>query len=132
MATLPTHPGANPEPGSAAPSADPLQDQFLTHLIANQVDVLVFLVGGVKLQGRLLGFDQYALLLEGYGVVQLVYKHAISAVSPHTAVQLWQRDPKGHDGPDGDGGGNGPRPSGPRGPRIIRRSRFGPPGKRVA
>lgn len=130
MATTPTIPGANPEPGLAAPQADPLQDQFLTHLIANQVDVLVFLVGGVKLQGRILGFDQYALLLEGYGVVQMVYKHAISAVSPHTSVQLWQRDPKGPDGPDD--GGDGPRPPGPRGPRVIRRSRFGPPGKRVA
>jgi host factor-I protein len=128
MATTPTNPEAGPEPDTISASAEPLQDQFLTHLIANQVDVLVFLVGGVKLQGHILGFDQYALLLEGYGVVQMVYKHAISAVSPHTAVQLWQRDRP--DGPDGDG--NGPRPSGPRGPRVIRRSRFGPPGKRVA
>jgi host factor-I protein len=131
MATTPTNPGQTPQARpDPATRADALQDQFLAHLIGNQVDVLVFLVGGVKLQGRILGFDQYALLLEGYGVVQMVYKHAISAVSPHTAVQLWQRDPKGPDGPDGDG--NGPRPSGPRGPRVIRRSRFGPPGKRVA
>ena len=127
MATTPTNPEAISD---AAAPAELLQDQFLTHLIANQVDVLVFLVGGVKLQGRILGFDQYALLLEGYGVVQMVYKPAISAVSPHTSVQLWQRDPKGPDGPD-DGGG-GPRPPAPRGPRVIRRSRFGPPGKRVA
>jgi host factor-I protein len=101
-------------------TAEPLQDQFLSHLVENRVDVLVFLVGGVKLQGRIVGFDPYALLLEGHGVLQLVYKHAIGAVAPHTPVQLWSREPK--EGADSES----PRP------RVFRRSRFGPPGKRVA
>jgi host factor-I protein len=115
---------------TTATTGEPLQDQFLSHLVSNRVDVLVFLVGGVKLQGRIVGFDQYAMLLEGYGVLQMVYKHGISAVAPHTPVQLWARDPKSgptHDDPNGDG----PSPQGPR-PRVVRRSRFGPPGKRVA
>ena len=37
----------------------------------------IFLVNGVMLQGAVAGFDQFSLVLERGGQVQLVYKHAI-------------------------------------------------------
>jgi host factor-I protein len=44
----------------------------------------LFLVNGVMLQGAVVAFDQFSLLLERGGQVQLVYKHAISTLqSPH-------------------------------------------------
>jgi host factor-I protein len=42
----------------------------------------LFLVNGVMLQGSVAAFDQFAVLLERSGEVQLVYKHAISTLQP--------------------------------------------------
>jgi host factor-I protein len=42
----------------------------------------LFLVNGVMLQGSVTGFDQFSLVLERGGQVQLVYKHAISTLQP--------------------------------------------------
>ena len=48
----------------------------------------VFLVNGVMLQGAVAGFDQFSLLLERGGQVQLVYKHAISTLQPAHPLDL--------------------------------------------
>ena len=48
----------------------------------------IFLVNGVMLQGSVLGFDQFCLLLERGGQVQIVYKHAISTLQPAHALDL--------------------------------------------
>ena len=48
----------------------------------------LFLVNGVMLQGRVTGFDQFSLLLERGGQIQLVYKHAISTLQPTHALDL--------------------------------------------
>jgi host factor-I protein len=48
----------------------------------------VFLVNGVMLQGAVAGYDQFSLVLERAGQVQLVYKHAISTLQPEHALDL--------------------------------------------
>ena len=48
----------------------------------------MFLVNGVMLQGAVAGFDQFSLLLERGGQVQLVYKHAISTLQPAHPLNL--------------------------------------------
>ena len=48
----------------------------------------VFLVNGVMLQGAVTAFDQFSLLLERGGHIQLVYKHAISTLQPEHALNL--------------------------------------------
>ena len=48
----------------------------------------IFLVNGVMLQGSVQGFDQFCLLLERGGQVQIVYKHAISTLQPAHALDL--------------------------------------------
>ena len=47
-----------------------------------------FLVNGVMLQGTVGGFDQYSLVLERGGSIQLVYKHAISTLQPEHPLKL--------------------------------------------
>ena len=42
--------------------------------------VTVFLMGGVKLTGKIKSFDKYAVILETNSQEQLVFKHAISTV----------------------------------------------------
>jgi host factor-I protein len=40
------------------------------------------------LQGTVAGFDQFSLVLERGGQIQLVYKHAISTLQPGHALNL--------------------------------------------
>jgi len=65
-----------------------LQDLFL-HAAARQHEPMtVFLVNGVMLQGAVAGFDQFSMILERGGQVQLVYKHAISTMQPGHPLDL--------------------------------------------
>jgi host factor-I protein len=65
-----------------------LQDIFLTRVREAGVQVTMFLVNGVMLQGRIAAFDQFCMLLERDGFVQLAYKHAVSTVQPASHVDL--------------------------------------------
>ncbi len=76
-----------------------LQDVFLTSLRASEVQVTMFLVNGVMLQGRVAAFDLFCMLLEREGYVQLAYKHAVSTIQPVTPVDLTG---DGWDGEEGD------------------------------
>jgi host factor-I protein len=65
-----------------------LQDRFLAAAERNHEGMTVYLVNGVMLQGAVAGFDQFSLLLERGGQVQLVYKHAISTLQPAQSLDL--------------------------------------------
>ncbi len=65
-----------------------LQDVFLTSVCSAGVQVTMFLVNGVMLQGRIAAFDLFCMLLEREGYVQLAYKHAVSTIQPVTPVDL--------------------------------------------
>jgi host factor-I protein len=65
-----------------------LQDVFLSSVRNAQVQVTMFLVNGVMLQGRIAAYDLFCVLLEREGYVQLAYKHAVSTVQPVTPVDL--------------------------------------------
>ncbi len=64
-----------------------LQDPFLNTLRKEKIPVSIYLVNGIKLQGQVESFDQFAVLLKN-SVSQMVYKHAISTVVPSRAVKL--------------------------------------------
>ena len=64
------------------PARPQLQDRFLAAAAREQERMTLFLVNGVMLQGAVTGFDQFSLVLERGGQVQLVYKHAISTLQP--------------------------------------------------
>jgi host factor-I protein len=65
-----------------------LQDQFLGAAARDKERMTLFLINGVMLQGTVTGFDQFSLVLERGGQVQLVYKHAISTLQPAHALNL--------------------------------------------
>ena len=69
----------------------PVQDPYLNALRNERISVSVYLVNGIKLQGRIESFDQFVILLRN-SVSQMVYKHAISTVVPSRNVRLGQRD----------------------------------------
>jgi host factor-I protein len=65
-----------------------LQDLFLAAAAREGERMTLFLVNGVMLQGTVTGFDQFSLVLERSGQVQLVYKHAISTLQPAHPLSL--------------------------------------------
>lgn len=65
-----------------------LQDLFLAAAAREQDRMTLFLVNGVMLQGVVTGFDQFSLVLERGGQLQLVYKHAISTLQPSHPLNL--------------------------------------------
>jgi host factor-I protein len=65
-----------------------LQDVFLSRVRDAGVQVTMFLVNGVMLQGRIAAYDLFCMLLERDGFVQLAYKHAVSTIQPATPVDL--------------------------------------------
>jgi host factor-I protein len=65
-----------------------LQDLFLQAASRQHEPMTIFLVNGVMLQGAVAGFDQFSLVLERGGQVQLVYKHAISTMQPGHPLDL--------------------------------------------
>jgi host factor-I protein len=64
-----------------------LQDPYLNLLRKKRVNVSIFLVNGIKLQGQIESFDQFVILLKNT-VSQMVYKHAVSTVVPSRAIAL--------------------------------------------
>jgi host factor-I protein len=74
--------------GAADGAKGALQDLFLAAATRESERMTLFLVNGVMLQGTVTGFDQFSLVLERGGQIQLVYKHAISTLQPAHALNL--------------------------------------------
>lgn len=73
-------------PGGRKPKL--LQDVFLSRVAEAEVQVTMFLVNGVMLQGRIAAYDLFCMMLERDGAVQLAYKHAVSTIQPAGAIDL--------------------------------------------
>jgi host factor-I protein len=68
-----------------------LQDNFLNTLRKEHTPVSIFLVNGIKLQGKVDSFDQYVIMLKNT-ISQMVYKHAISTIVPSKSVKMTRDD----------------------------------------
>ena len=87
---------------TAARKANGLQDIFLAAAERQHEPMTIFLVNGVMLQGAIAGHDQFSLLLERDGQVQLVYKHAMSTLQPGGPLHL-SGEQTGEEPDDGEG-----------------------------
>lgn len=65
-----------------------LQDVFLNQVRKEHIAVTVYLTNGFQLKGLVKGFDNFTVVLDSEGKQQLVYKHAISTISPMKIVNL--------------------------------------------
>ena len=69
-----------------------LQEVFLGAVRREQEPVTMFLINGVMLQGEIVAFDLFCMLLQRDNLSQLVYKHAISTIQPERPVSLIEQD----------------------------------------
>lgn len=67
-----------------------LQDAFLNLVRKDNIPVTIFLVNGFQLKGQVKGFDNFTVILEVDNKQQMVYKHAISTISPLKNINLAQ------------------------------------------
>jgi host factor-I protein len=58
-----------------------IQDVYLNTVRRDKAPVTIFLISGVKLIGKIKGFDKYSVILEANNQEQLIFKHAISTVT---------------------------------------------------
>jgi host factor-I protein len=58
-----------------------LQDNFLNQARRERMLVTIYLLSGVKLTGKIKGFDKYSVILDSGNQEQLIFKHAISTVA---------------------------------------------------
>lgn len=65
-----------------------LQDIFLNNARKSKLSVTIFLVNGFQLRGLVAGFDNFIVVLNCEGKQMMVYKHAISTITPITPVAL--------------------------------------------
>jgi len=71
-----------------------LQDNFLNHVRKENLAVVIYLVNGFQIRGLVKGFDNFTVIIENEGKQQMVYKHAISTISPVTNVQIMLTEKK--------------------------------------
>ncbi|MCL2058421.1 MAG: RNA chaperone Hfq [Oscillospiraceae bacterium] len=65
-----------------------LQDVFLNQVRREKLAVTVYMTNGYQLKGVVRGFDNFTVVLDSDGKQQLIYKHAISTVSPLKPVNM--------------------------------------------
>jgi host factor-I protein len=63
-----------------------LQDSYLAEVRRQAVPVTIYLVNGFQLRGIVKGFDPFTIVLEYEKKVHLIYKHAVSTISPNGPV----------------------------------------------
>lgn len=75
-----------------------LQDIFLNYVRKENIGVIIYLVNGFQIRGLVRGFDNFTVIMENDGKQQLVYKHAISTISPNENITIMQQDKNGNNG----------------------------------
>lgn len=65
-----------------------LQDVFLNQARKEKIAVTIYLTNGFQFKGMVKGFDSYTVVLDCDGKQNLVYKHAISTISPAKIINI--------------------------------------------
>ena len=66
------------------------QDQFLNQARRDRTPLTVFLMNGFQMRGIVTGFDSFVILLQSDGKQQMIYKHAVSTMTPSNGVRMSQ------------------------------------------
>jgi host factor-I protein len=62
-------------------AAQNIQDAFLNSARREKLSVVIHLLQGSTLTGRIKSFDKFSVLLDGSGQDVLIFKHSISTIS---------------------------------------------------
>ena len=65
-----------------------LQDVFLNQLRKDATMVTIHLCNGFQIKGLVKGFDNFVVLIDTEGKQMMVYKHAVSTITPQKSVNF--------------------------------------------
>lgn len=65
-----------------------IQDAFLASARRTGVHVTMFLMNGYQMRGTIAAFDPYVVILMTDNKQQMIYKHAISTITPERALDI--------------------------------------------
>ncbi len=66
----------------ATPKIINLQENFLNQARKENIPVTIHLMNGFQIKGMIRGFDQFTVVIDSMGRQQMVFKHAISTITP--------------------------------------------------
>lgn len=64
-----------------------IQDAFLNAARKDNVPITVHLVNGFQIKGNIRSFDQFTVIIDSMGKQQMIYKHAVSTITPAKPVK---------------------------------------------
>lgn len=65
-----------------------LQDVFLNQIRKDATMVTIHLCNGFQIKGLVKGFDNFVILIDTDGKQMMVYKHAVSTITPLKTVSF--------------------------------------------
>lgn len=74
-----------------------IQDVILNHVRKTNNPVTIFITNGVQIRGYVKAFDNFTVVLESDGRQQMIYKHAISTISPTRPMDILFSTPADED-----------------------------------
>ena len=74
-----------------------IQDNFLNAARKENVPITVHLVNGFQIKGNIRSFDQFTIIIDSMGKQQMIYKHAVSTITPAKAVKYIVDNAEGED-----------------------------------
>jgi host factor-I protein len=65
-----------------------LQAIFMDHLTETRIEVAVFLLNGQRIDGLIVGHDDFTIQMVSRGQAASIYKQYVSTISPKRAIDL--------------------------------------------
>lgn len=65
-----------------------LQDIFLNNARKDKMPLTIYLTNGFQLKGLVRGFDSFTVVLDCDGKQMMIYKHAISTITPLRSISF--------------------------------------------
>jgi len=66
-----------------------IQDAYLNQLRKSHISVTIHLTNGYQLRGQIKGFDNFVVVFFSEGKQMMIYKHAISSVTPSEPINYY-------------------------------------------
>lgn len=65
-----------------------IQDFILNQVRKEKLTITVYLSNGVPIKGRVTSFDNFTIIIENDGRQSMIYKHAITTVTPEKTIKF--------------------------------------------
>lgn len=65
-----------------------IQDFILNQARKDKIEITVYLTNGVPIKGKVLSFDNFTIVIDTKERMTMVYKHAITTVTPEQPIRL--------------------------------------------